>query len=371
MEPGGFRFERFVLDPRDRRLLRDGAPVDLNARYLDALALLVSEHGKLVSKDRFLAEVWRGVPVTDEALTQCIRSLRRCLGDDAARPRFIETVPKYGYRFIAPVEAVDGEASIAALPPPAPPVQAEGSPVRRRLLSTGLAAVAGGGFAGVLGGVLYGAFILSPAPEGAMGSASVMLVLIALTALVGLLGGAGVGFGVAAADALARRHPLWTTLGGSAGGLIVGAVVKMLGADAFNLLVGHSPGGITGAGEGAVLGAAVGFAVWLATRGAGPLRLRRSMAAAAAAGAAGGVLIAGLGGHLMAGSLHLLSTGFPASRLSLAPIGRWFGESGFGPVSQLVTAGLEGALFSACVMAAIVFVRRNPRRPWIATDGRS
>ena len=85
----------------DRRLSRDDEPVELNARYLDALALLVREAGKLVSKDRFLDEVWRGVPVTDEALTQCIKTLRRQLGDDAASPRFIETVPKHGYRFIA------------------------------------------------------------------------------------------------------------------------------------------------------------------------------------------------------------------------------------------------------------------------------
>lgn len=359
MAPDGYRFEQFRLAVRDRRLLRDGSPIDLNARYLDALVLLVCEQGRLVSKDRFMAEVWRGVPVTDEALTQCIRTLRRCLGDDAARPRFIETVPKYGYRFIAPVEAVDGEVSIAAIPTPAPPVAVEGSPVRRSLRSTGAAAVAGGGFAGALGGVLYGAVSLSPSPDGGMGSASVMLVLIALTAIIGVLGGAGVGFGVAAADALAPRHPLWTTLGGSAGGLTVGAVVKMLGGDAFNLLFGQSPGGITGAGEGAVLGAAVGFAVWLATRGAGPLRLRRSMTAAAAAGAAGGVVIALLGGRLMAGSLDLLTNGFPASRLSLAPIGRWFGESEFGPVSQAATAALEGALFSACVVGALVLARRN------------
>ena len=60
-----------------------------------------------MSKDRFLDEVWRGVPVTDEALTQCIKTLRRQLGDDAASPRFIETVPKHGYRFIAPVERVE------------------------------------------------------------------------------------------------------------------------------------------------------------------------------------------------------------------------------------------------------------------------
>src|ERR671921_2667650 len=100
-----YSFADFLLDPDDRQLRRDGAPVELNARYLDALALLVREQGKLVTKDRFLDEVWRGVPVTDEALTQCIRTLRRQLGDSASRPRFIETVPKHGYRFIAQVRS--------------------------------------------------------------------------------------------------------------------------------------------------------------------------------------------------------------------------------------------------------------------------
>ena len=57
---------------------------------------MVREAGTLVTKDGFLDEVWAGVPVTDEALTQCIKSLRRALGDDAARPQFIETVPKHG-----------------------------------------------------------------------------------------------------------------------------------------------------------------------------------------------------------------------------------------------------------------------------------
>ena len=97
-------FDGFELDPADRRLLRGGAPVELNARYFDALVLLASEPGALVTKDRLLEEVWHGVPVTDEALTQCIKTLRQKLGDDAARPHFIETVPKHGYRFIAAVE---------------------------------------------------------------------------------------------------------------------------------------------------------------------------------------------------------------------------------------------------------------------------
>src|SRR4051795_7715970 len=105
-----FAFEEFVLDPNDRHLRRGTDDVDLNGRYFDALALLVREAGKLISKDRFLEEVWRGVPVTDEALTQCVRTLRRQLGDDASRPRFIETVPKHGYRFVAPVAGIGADA---------------------------------------------------------------------------------------------------------------------------------------------------------------------------------------------------------------------------------------------------------------------
>ena len=103
----------------------------------------LGEPGQLVSKDRFLDEVWRGIPVTDEALTQCIRTLRKQLGDDAARPRFIETVPKHGYRFIAPVQRVEGEA--AATAPPL--VQAKGSPWHA-FVTTAIAGTMGGGAAG-------------------------------------------------------------------------------------------------------------------------------------------------------------------------------------------------------------------------------
>jgi len=109
-----------------------------SARYLDALALLVREAGRLVSKDRFLEDVWNGVPVTDEALTQCIKTLRGKLGDDASNPRFIETVPKHGYRFIAPVIPVEDSAAR----------QAPGAGVSderwRNFLATGIAGTTGG-----------------------------------------------------------------------------------------------------------------------------------------------------------------------------------------------------------------------------------
>jgi len=175
-----------VLDPADRRLTCDGAPVELSARYLDALALLASEQGRLVSKDRFMDEVWRGIPVTDEALTQCIRTLRKMLGDDATRPRFIETEPKHGYRFIAPVEVVGRQESYS------PPKQ----PWRDTFLLASAGTV-GGGIAGFIGGLIYGFAGASQPLAPGMGAVSVLLVLLCVTILVALIGGAGVATGIA------------------------------------------------------------------------------------------------------------------------------------------------------------------------------
>ena len=188
-----------------------------------------------------------------------------------------------------------------------------------------------------------------------MGAVSVLLVLVCVTILVALLGGAGVGFGIAVAGY--RRAGRWKIIGGAVGGLVVGAVTKLLGLDAFNLLLGRSPGDITGASEGALLGAAVGLGAWMASRTTG---LRRAAAGAAALGGAAGVLIILLGGRLMGGSLDLLSRQFPGLAAEARPGGRpCSAKTGFGPVSQIVTGGLEGALFAACVVGAMILARRS------------
>ena len=359
MASGCYRFEDFLLDPADRQLRRGGAPVELNARYLDALALLVREQGRLVSKDRFMDEVWRGIPVTDEALTQCIKTLRRQLGDNATSPRFIETVPKHGYRFIAAVEEAEEAAAPSAALPPREPEAASASTARytwQHFLMVGGAGTTGGGAAGALVGLLYGFGGASQPLEPGMGAVSVLLVLVCVGILAGLIAGAGVAFGIAAAGFAGTDRP-WGILGGAAGGLIVGAFAKLLGLDAFNLLVGRSPGDITGAPEGALLGAAVGLAAWLAARSSRPLPHR--LAAAGALGAAGGLLIPVLGGRTMGGSLDLLAQGFPASRLRLDQLGSLFGESGFGPISQAASGAVEGALFSVGLVGAISVIRRS------------
>lgn len=344
MTSGSFRFDRFTLDRDDRQLLDGTASVELNSRYFDALSLLVSERGRLVSKDRFMDEVWCGVPVTDEALTQCIRTLRRQLGDDAANPRFIETVPKHGYRFIAPVGGHEGVTDAAATK----------SWAQDALL--GLAGVVGGGIAGVIGGLFYGFSGASQPLAPGMGAISVLLVLLALTILVALIGAFGVAFGIAASMLLTRRLGPWAIAGGAIGGLIVGAFVKLLGLDAFTLLFGQSPGDITGAFEGFVLGGAVGLGAWVAGRRE---QLRYGTLLAALFGAIAGLAIPLLGGRLMGGSLALLAEHFPGSRLRLDRIAALFGESGFGPVTQAVTGALEGAVFAGCVVAAMLLASRQ------------
>lgn len=347
MTSGCFRFEGFELDPGERRLSRDGTPVELTARYLDALLLLVGEQGRLVTKDRFHEQVWRGIPVTDEALTQCITTLRRRLGDEVGKPRFIETVPKHGYRFIAPAEWID-EARAHA------PAQGAADPSWREFWALAGAGTAGGGVAGLVGGLIYG---FSAAAQPGVGAISLLLVLAGLSALVGLAAAAGVSLGIAAASFAAAYRPLWTVAGAAGGGMLVGAVVKLLGVDAFNLLLGQTPGDIAGAGEGLLLGGAVGLGAWLAGRGA--LSLRRGVAIAMLAGGGGGVLISLLGGHLMLGSLDVLAHSFPGSQLLLAPIGALFGENGLGPVGQAVSSGLEGALFGGCIVGAMILARRS------------
>ncbi len=351
MGSGRFRFDRFILDPANRRLARDGVPVDLNARYLDALALLVREAGQLVTKDRFLDEVWRGVPVTDEALTQCIKTLRRQLGDNVANPRLIETVPKHGYRFIALVETGPEEQRQEE-------TAATAYDARQALLIAAAGTI-GGGIAGVLVGLFYGFAGASQPIYPGVGAVSVLLVLVCLAIIAALIGAVGISLGVAAAGFAPNRRWPWSVAGGALGGLVVGAFAKLLGVDAFNLMLGRSPGDITGAAEGALFGAAIGLGAWLGQRGAGPRSRMRGIVAASVAGAVAGTVIPLAGGRMFGGSLDLLARNFPESRLRLDEMGGLFGETGFGPISQMVSGGLEGLVFAGCIIAAMTIARRQ------------
>jgi hypothetical protein len=160
-----------------------------------------------------------------------------------------------------------------------------------------------------------------------------------------------------ATEAFARRPSWqWLTIAGAGGGLVTGSIVKLLGIDAFALLIGRAPNHITGAMEGVLLGGAVGAATALARRAPS---VRTASLLAASIGSAAGIVIAVLGGRLLLGSLAGLTSDFPSSHLHVERIGGLFGDPQFGPIAELVSAALEGALFASCVVAAIELVRRG------------
>ena len=129
------RFADFEFDPTNAVLRRDGTSVKLRPQALRILSLLVATPGQLVTRDRIRREVWGDDTFVDfnQGLNVCIRQIREALGDDPETPRFIETVPKLGYRFVAPVTEDLFGVGEAAPDVPLPPA--------RRLF--GLAAAAG------------------------------------------------------------------------------------------------------------------------------------------------------------------------------------------------------------------------------------
>jgi DNA-binding winged helix-turn-helix (wHTH) protein/predicted ATPase len=94
------RFGRYALDPV-QGLTRAGREVRLTPKSLDVLWILAERAGRVVTKDELFESAWADSAVTDSALATCIQEIRRALNDDARTPRFIETVHRRGYRFIA------------------------------------------------------------------------------------------------------------------------------------------------------------------------------------------------------------------------------------------------------------------------------
>src|SRR5882762_5268066 len=106
-----FSFGPFRLEPGERRLLRDGEPVALTPKAFDTLVALVERAGRVVTKDELFQLVWPDATVEEGTLAQNVFTLRRALGDDT---RYIETVPKIGYRFIEPVAREEAESTAVA-----------------------------------------------------------------------------------------------------------------------------------------------------------------------------------------------------------------------------------------------------------------
>jgi DNA-binding winged helix-turn-helix (wHTH) protein len=454
-----YRFGPFILSPARRTLSRDGQELPLIPRYFALLLLLVERRPDAVHRREIFETVWSDVIVSDSALTQAIRILRRTLGDDPREPIYIRTVSRHGYRFVhegvveeqgaaprpmdaaARVEAgaesadavtaaidillhagdggedddnarreaaellhqtgtadalrrIDGrpghERARAYLRdsrwdlPGAGEVPLLGSPaaVRTLLLLFSLRlrrawrlaeerwrwASGGGAAAGLVAGTL-GGLVLWRLPGSRMTS-TVPVVFGVLGMAVGGVGAAGVGAGLAAAEALVRSwRRLSLTLFGALGGGLVGGSAHLIGQWTFQGLFGRdlSPG--AGGFEGLVIGGAVGLGYALGTpRPEGGMatprggdRLKAALTTGLVAAVAGG-LLAATGSHLGAMSLDFMARSFPGSQVSFDPLARLLGEWVPGPRTRIAISTGEG-LFFGFGLAWGLTRRRLPSNP--------
>ena len=110
------RFGVFEFSPGSGELRRDGVPVRLQAQPAKVLALLLSKAGQLVTRDQLQREIWGDGTYVDfeRGLNFCIAQIRSALGDSADAPRYLETIPRQGYRFVAPITVAPPAANPAA-----------------------------------------------------------------------------------------------------------------------------------------------------------------------------------------------------------------------------------------------------------------
>src|ERR1700730_661486 len=115
------RFGVFEVDFEAGEVRKSGLKIALQEQPFHVLALLLQNAGKVVSRDELQQKIWSADTFVefDRGLNTAINKVREALGDSAGSPRFIETVPRRGYRFLAPVEAVNGNdvEKIASEPP--------------------------------------------------------------------------------------------------------------------------------------------------------------------------------------------------------------------------------------------------------------
>ena len=469
-----YRFADHTLSPARRTLVRDGRELPLIPRCFDLLVLLVERRNEAVSRHDILDAVWSDVAVTDGALSQAVRILRRTLGDDPREPTFIRTVPRHGYRFVcdvveepdegpepvrpaaepvrapaAPDASPSGEPARAALAAPGASTSfdealaalldddagdAEAAEVRRRQaaetlheLGTAealdrldrrpghavaraylretrwdvpgagpvplfghpgwlaaarilfllrirrvarlagrrwLAAAAGGAAAGAVAGFL-GGLVLRFGP-GSTADASVLAMLPLLGTAIGGVAAAGVGAGLAAAEAAFRgRRRLALVASGAASGLAVAAAAHLVGRLVLEGLFGRDLSPLTGAVEGLFLGGAVGLGYGLATPTAeggmatphGLARVRAALLTGLACALAAGGL--GWSGRFLgAMSLDFMAQSFPGSQVGLAPLARLLGEPAPGVVTRVAISAFEGLMFGSGLAAGLT---RRPR----------
>src|SRR5262245_7401090 len=110
---GVYRFGLFEVDGRTGELRKQGRAIKLRGRPFDILLLLLNRRGDLITREELRQQLWPADTFVDfdHGMNSAMNRLREALGDSAENPRFIETLPKRGYRFIAPIEVLAGPAA--------------------------------------------------------------------------------------------------------------------------------------------------------------------------------------------------------------------------------------------------------------------
>src|SRR6185436_2915456 len=117
-----YHFDDVVVDCESFRVQKGAEVRTLAPRAFDLLVYLIEHRARVVDKQELFEQIWKDTFVTDNALTRSIKDVRRALGDQADKPRYIETIPKRGYRFVAEV------TEVADSPAPAQETTESGSP---------------------------------------------------------------------------------------------------------------------------------------------------------------------------------------------------------------------------------------------------
>ena len=126
--PGKIRFGVYELDRDAMELRKHGVPIRLQEQPFRVLAMLAERPGEIITREQLQEQIWGNTFVDfDQSLNKAVNRVREALNDNAGTPQYIETVPRRGYRFIAPVAAISCE----------PEAQAPAAPVSPGPLSTG------------------------------------------------------------------------------------------------------------------------------------------------------------------------------------------------------------------------------------------
>lgn len=150
-EKPSYRFGSFLLSTAEQRLTRDGAEVALTRKAFEVLLILVRNGGRVVEKQSLLQEVWPDTFVGENILAVNVRALRKALEEEKGRPKYIETVPRVGYRFAAEVITRGDETP--------GPIPVEPLPMRLPEAAGQAPARPAAGFLTVMGGYRLGAVL--------------------------------------------------------------------------------------------------------------------------------------------------------------------------------------------------------------------